>query len=69
MTGRKSNIYDFTCYKIENMIKELEKEYLYHPDIDALKDILTLYKEDDVTIHWDGGYPMHEPTKQLLSFT
>jgi hypothetical protein len=51
-------IYDFTHFKITRMIDELEEEYSYHPDLDALKNILECYETGEIVILWEGGYPM-----------
>jgi hypothetical protein len=52
------NIYDFTHFKITHMIEALEKQYGWHPDIDALQNILECYEEGSITIFWEGGFPM-----------
>ena len=53
-----TEIHDFTVYKIKSMIDNLSEEYVEHPDIYALKNILHYYLNDEIIINWVGGYPM-----------
>jgi hypothetical protein len=50
--------YDFTAFKISDMIYEILDEYADHPDLDALSMILSMYMSGDVEIVWKEGYPM-----------
>jgi len=50
--------YDFTAFKISDMIYELLDDYGDHPDLDALVMILSMYMSGDVDINWKEGYPM-----------
>ena len=50
--------YDFTAFKISDMIYDLLEEYVDHPDLDALSMILSMYMSGDVEIIWKEGYPM-----------
>ena len=50
--------YDFTAFKISDMIYELLDDYADHPDLDALIMILSMYMSGDVEIAWKEGYPM-----------
>ena len=53
-----SIIYDYTYHKLVYMIDQLERTFVYHPDIDALRDILECYAEGEIDIFWEEGYPM-----------
>ena len=57
---QSENVYDFTIFKIENMIHDLIYAYggTDHPDIYPLRLLLKMYINGDVDIYWDGGYPM-----------
>ncbi len=50
--------YDFTAFKISEMIYDLLEEYADHPDLDALSIILSMYMSGDVEVAWKEGYPM-----------
>lgn len=58
LSEHSADIYDYSVYKIQYMISELKEQYLEHPDIYALEQILRFYINKEVTITWDGGYPM-----------
>ena len=53
-----TEVHDFTVYKISKMIDSLSKEYIEHPDIYALENILQYYLNGEIIINWVGGYPM-----------
>ena len=53
-----TEVHDFTVYKINNMIDSLSEEYIEHPDIYALENILEYYLNGEIIINWVGGYPM-----------
>ncbi len=55
---KAENIYDFTIFKIENMIYELATSYAEHPDVYPLKLLLKMYINKEIEIYWEGGYPM-----------
>jgi hypothetical protein len=55
---RACQFYDFTAFKISDMIYELLDDYIDHPDLDALSMILSMYMSGDVDIIWKEGYPM-----------
>ena len=57
-------LYDFTAYKISNMIYDLLDNWDDHPDLDTLSLILSMYMSGDVDIIWKEGYPM--PHLKLL---
>jgi hypothetical protein len=50
--------YDFTAFKISDMIYELFEEYYDHPDLDSLILILSMYMAGEIEIIWKEGYPM-----------
>jgi len=58
LADHSAKIYDYTIYKIQEMIAGLKERYVEHPDIYALEQILNFYKKDEIVITWDGGYPM-----------
>ena len=51
-------VYDFTIYKLNNMIDELKKVYVEHPDMFILEMMRDAYIEGNLVIDWIGGYPM-----------
>jgi len=51
-------IYDFTIYKINNMMEELWRTDLDNPEIFVLNNILEMYIDCEIDIRWCGGYPM-----------
>ena len=50
--------YDFTAFKISDMIYDLLDDYYDHPDLDSLVLILSMYMSGDIEIVWKEGYPM-----------
>jgi len=50
--------YDFTAFKISDMIYELLDNYVDHPDLDALSLILSMYMSGEIEVIWKEGYPM-----------
>ena len=50
--------YDFTAFKISEMIYDLLEEYADHPDLDSLALILSMYMSGEIEIVWKEGYPM-----------
>ena len=51
-------IYDFTIYKIHDMMEELWRTDLDNPEIFVLNNILEMYIDCEIDIRWCGGYPM-----------
>ena len=50
--------YDFTAFKISDMIYELLDDYHEHPDLDSLVLILSMYMSGEIEVIWKEGYPM-----------
>ncbi len=50
--------YDFTAFKISDMIYELLDSHYDHPDLDSLILILSMYMSGEIEIVWKEGYPM-----------
>ena len=55
---KNSVVFDFNIYKLIRMIEDLEDEFYYHPDTDALGMILEMYQSGSVDVSWIGGWPM-----------
>ena len=55
---KNSVVFDFNIYKLNNLIQELDDEYYYHPDVDALSMILDMYVRGEIDITWVERYPM-----------
>ena len=51
-------VYDFTAFKISDMIYELLDDYVNHPDLDSLILILSMYMAGEIEVVWKEGYPM-----------
>jgi len=56
------NLYDFTYHKLHRMLAQLWKWDPAHPDVLVLNNILELYIDGEVEIHWTEGYPLPYPT-------
>ncbi len=54
--GKK--IYDFTIYKIHHMMEDMWRNDIDNPEIFVLNNILEMYIDGEIDIHWVGGYPM-----------
>jgi hypothetical protein len=50
--------YDFTAFKISDMIYDILEDYGDHPDLDALGMILAMYMAGEIEVVWKEGYPM-----------
>jgi hypothetical protein len=57
------NLYDFTYHKLHRMLAQLWEWDPAHPDVMVLNNILELYIDGGVDIHWSEGYPLAYPTK------
>ena len=53
-------IYDYSIYKIQQLIDETSKIDPDHPDIYVLQVILEYYLRNNCWIEWVEGYPMIE---------
>jgi hypothetical protein len=62
------NLYDFTYHKLTRMLDQLWKWDPTHPDLLIVNNILELYIDGDVEVHWAEGYPMPYPTKSYSAY-
>ena len=57
-----ATIFDFTYYRLARMLEEMYAWDPSHPDVLVLNNVLELYIDGDVEIHWSEGYPLAYPT-------
>ena len=57
-----ATIFDFTYYRLARMLEEMYAWDSAHPDVLVLNNILELYIDGEVEIHWTEGYPLPYPT-------
>ena len=65
---KNSVVFDFNIYKLTQMIENLEDEFYYHPDTDALGMILEMYQSGTVNISWIEGWPMPDVGMEFDGF-
>ena len=58
-----ATIFDFTYYRLARMLDEMIAWDPAPPDVLVLNNILELYIDGDVDIHWSEGYPLAYPNK------
>ena len=56
-----ATIFDFTYYRLEQLLNEMLAWDPAHPDVLVLNNILELYIDGDIDIYWSEGYPMAYP--------
>jgi hypothetical protein len=61
------NIYDFTYHKLIHMMDQLLNWDPADPEILVLNNILELYIDGDVNVHWTEGFPMPYPADAYAS--
>jgi hypothetical protein len=60
--GEGAKVFDFTYHKLHHMLDQLWRWDPSHPDVLVVNNILELYIDGEVEIHWMEGYPLPYPT-------